>query len=162
MAEPRRGRGPRVLSSTLPRIAGRAFRRRGFSETRVVTDWPEIVGAELARGVTPERLSFPRGQQAGGTLHLRASGPLALELRHLEPLVIERINRYFGYGAVARLAIVQGPVSVPRRRRPPARRELDADESKALEKRLESIEDADLRRSLDRLGRSVLGRQKVP
>jgi len=146
----------------VPRVANAALRRRGFAEARVVTDWPDIIGAELARETMPERLSFPRGVEGGGgTLRIRASGPLALELQHLEPLVIERINRYFGFAAVARLAFVQAPViHTPRRpvrAAPPA---LSADQSQRLDTALENIESEGLRAALARLGRAVISGQR--
>ena len=81
------------------------------------------------------------------------------ELQHLAPQLIERINGYFGYAAVARLQIIQGPLphAAPPARRPPAA--LDAARQRALNKRLESIGDDPLRQALERLGRAVLGKR---
>ena len=163
--EARRGGGPRAIAAMLPRVAGAALRRHGFAgptgaAVRVVSDWPAIIGEELARVTMPERLSFPRGAAAtsepGGVLRIRAAGPLALELQHLEPLVIERINRYFGYRAVARLAFVQAPPAAPMPKRgaaPPA--EIAPEEARRLADSLAGIEDETLRAALRRLGRAV-------
>jgi len=149
--------GMRALAAMLPRVAGTALRRRGFTEAKVVTDWGEIIGAELARQTMPERLSFPHGAESGGTLRIRASGPLALELQHLEPLVIDRINRYFGYPAVARLAFVQAPPAAAERRpKTPALPAMTAEDATRLTDTLADIEDEALRAALQRLGRSVL------
>jgi hypothetical protein len=146
----------------VPQVATPALRRRGFAEARVVTDWPDIIGPELARETLPERLTFPRGAEGGGgTLRIRASGPLALELQHLEPLVIERINRYFGFAAVARLAFVQAPViHTPRRPARAAPAALTTDQSQKLETALEKIESDSLRAALARLGRAVISSQR--
>lgn len=83
------------------------MKKRGFAEVRVATRWPEIVGENLAGQTLPEKLS--RGRD-GGTLTLRVSGAAALELTYLTPQLIERINTYFGFRAVARLHFVQGPI----------------------------------------------------
>ena len=156
-----RGRGPRALAAMLPRVAGQALRRRGFTEAKVVTDWADIIGVELARETMPERLSFAKGSDAGGTLRIRAAGPLALELQHLEPLVIERINRYFGYAAVAKLSFVQAPLShAARRPKPAPPAALSPDESKRLGAALEDIESEALRAALSRLGRAVIAGQR--
>jgi hypothetical protein len=161
----RHASGPRAIAATLPRIAGPALRRRGFAgggeaSVRVVTDWAEIVGAALARDSLPERLTFPRGAESGGVLRIRAAGPLALELQHLEPLVIERINRYFGYRAVAKLSFVQAPVSAAPRRTPPALPpEPTGPEAARLAASLAGIEDEALRGALAGLGRAVLARR---
>jgi hypothetical protein len=156
----RRGRGPRALAAMVPRVAGTALRRRGFAETRVVTDWADIIGPELARQTMPERLTFPRGSEGGGTLRIRAAGPLALELQHLEPLVIERINRYFGFAAVARLAFVQAPVAAAPRRARAAPAALSPEAARRLDAAVENIESESLRAALTRLGRAVIGGQR--
>lgn len=164
--KPRRARGPRAIAATLPRIAGPALRRRGFAgggeaSVRVVTDWAEIVGQTLARDSLPERLSFARGAETGGTLRIRAAGPLALELQHLEPLVIERINRYFGYRAVAKLAFVQAPAGVRPRPAPAAPPPAPTGpEAARLGRTLAGIEDGPLRDALAGLGRAVLARRR--
>lgn len=164
MTKPRRGRGPVALAATLSRITDAALRKRGFAQSAVITNWAEIVGAELADHTAPQRLAFPRsgrGGRGGGTLHVRVAGALATELQHLEPLVLERINTYFGYQAVARLALEQGPLP-PRRkgaRRTPAPN-LDAEEEGVIESAVSGVEDESLRRALAGLGRAVMASDK--
>ena len=100
--------GLKPLSATIGRVAAPALQKRGLAETRIVTHWPEIIGAELAASACPEKITGRGGD--GGTLHIRVDGALALELQHLAPLVIEKINGFFGYKAVARLRLTQGPL----------------------------------------------------
>ncbi len=147
----RRRHGPRLLGAALPGAAGALFRRQGFAEAGVLTDWPEIVGRPLADYTCPLRLS------RDGALTLRVAGAFALELAHLEPQILDRIARYFGFRAVTRLAIVQGPL--PRRDPPPppGPRPLAPDEEARLEALLADMRDEGLRRALERLGRAVLG-----
>ena len=102
-----RGKGPRALGALLPKIAAPAVRRRGFTAVEIVTRWDEIVGSALAADCSPERISFPQGARMDGTLHILASGSMALELQHLEPVLVERLNNFCGYRAVARIAIKQ-------------------------------------------------------
>ncbi len=158
MTETRRG-GPRALAAMLPKIAKPAFGKRGFVEAGVLTDWAVIVGPVLAAETRPMRLSFPRGARTAGTLQIRVTSAFATELQHLAPLVIERINRYFGYGAIARLTLSQGPVIRPPRNK---RRRLPDPEPatlRRLETRVAAIEDAELREALAGLGRNVAARQ---
>ena len=110
------GKGPRALAAVLPKVAEPALRKRGFSAVEIITNWREIVGPDLANEASPDRLAIPRGARSQGTLHVTAPGAVALEIQHLEPLIIERINTYFGYGAVCRIALTQGPT----RKRPDA------------------------------------------
>lgn len=151
-----RASGPRSLAASLPEAAKRTLRHHGFAESGIVTDWPAIVGETLAAHSTPIRLGFPRGKRLEGTLQVSVSGALALELQHLEPLVLERINGYFGYRAVGRLKLVHDgrkPPPPPATRAAPARDDAKADA--ALPPEIREIEDSALRQALERLGRAV-------
>jgi hypothetical protein len=108
----RRGGGLRRLPELLGKILDPASRRRGLAQARVLTDWPVIVGEVLAARCQPVKLTG--GEQAhGGILHVHVVGTAALELQHSEPQLLERINDYFGYPAVARLRLVQAPLPRP-------------------------------------------------
>ena len=147
----------RPAAAALPRLAGPLLGRRGLGEARLLKDWASIIGADLAEHATPTKLSFPRGERRDGTLKLRVSPGVATELQHREPQILERINAFFGYRAVARLSLVQGPPLRGADRRPPPPRPLAAAESAALEKRLAGVVDPALRGALERLGRAVIG-----
>ena len=156
----KRGGGPRALAAAVSRLTAPVFGRRGFAQGAVVNEWAAIVGAHLARHTVPEKIVHAEGGREEGTLHLRVdSGALAIELQHLEPQLIERVNGYFGYRAVGRVKLAQGPL--PRRLEKPgaAPREIDMAEEKDLAGRLAAIDDADLRAALDSLGRAVMGRR---
>jgi hypothetical protein len=146
-----------MLSDLIGKVAGDAFRRQGFAQLEIVARWPAIVGDVMARFSAPERISFPLGDQSGGTLYIRTDGAFALELQHLEPIVIERINSYYGFPAVARLAIRQGPL--PRRevRKPFRARPLSAAELAELAQSLQPTTDEKLKEALEKLGLAVLG-----
>ena len=157
----RRYRGARALAALLPKAAGAVFRRRGFAEANILTHWPDIVGAQIAADTAPQRLIFPTGSRRGGTLHVHVAGALATELQHLEPLVVERINTFFGYGAVARFKLVQAPLPPapqPANRAQPLA--LDAAEEETLRDAVAGVDDEGLRRALAGLGRVVLGSRK--
>ncbi|HTO80782.1 MAG TPA: DciA family protein [Methylomirabilota bacterium] len=140
------------IAATLPRVTRKILGRHGLAEGGLVADWASIVGATIAGCSLPLRLSFTGGERRDGTLHVRVSGALALELQHLEPQVLERINGYFGYRAVGRLKIHQGPVPVERRtRRPPP---PPVDEA-GIADAVAGIADDGLRQALHGLARSL-------
>jgi hypothetical protein len=148
--------GTRAVGAALPALVRNAFRRQGFAATEVVTRWAAIVGERVAARTVPEKVTFPAGKNAGGTLHVRVDGPLATELQHVEPQVIERVNAFYGYPAIAHLAIKQGRLPPSRRRVPPRPRAL-SDESRALlEGAVGGTRDDGLRDALERLGRRIL------
>lgn len=145
------------MSREVAKLAAPVLGRRGFGEAQFILEWPAVVGQDLARDSLPVKLSFARGDRTDGTLHLRVAPGAALEFQHLEPVIVERINSFFGYRAVARLALRQGPVARPGPARPPAPRALTTAENAALGRDLAGVKDPELRAALDGLGRAVLG-----
>jgi hypothetical protein len=146
------------LAGEVPRIAAAVLGKRGFGAAQLVSEWPGIVGTELAQRISPDRLSFPAGERRDGTLRLRVASGFGPEVQHRAPQIMERINGFFGYRAVARLVLVQGPPIRPNRpAAPPRPRPLSAGEQGALDRRLARIEDPELREALRRLGQAVLG-----
>lgn len=107
---PRQNRA-RLAGDMVGSIGGVAFRRFGFVQGAVVSRWPEIVGERYARVSAPESIRFPSGKKAGGTLTLLVEGAHAPLMQHLGPTIIERVNRFFGYEAVARISFRQGKVA---------------------------------------------------
>ena len=106
--ESRRG-ATRQVGALLPALTRRALGKHGFSTAALVTDWRVIVGAEVAENCQPERLAFPRGKRSDGVLHIRTSSAYALELQHIAPQVVERINVFLGYAAISRLKLIHAP-----------------------------------------------------
>ncbi|MDY0241488.1 MAG: DciA family protein [Rhodospirillaceae bacterium] len=152
----RSGMGPRAIAEISARLTRRAFGRHGFAEASLIADWPLITGSLIGSWTMPVRIVFPRGERSGGVLHIKAaSGSVALVIQHQERLIKERVNSYFGYGAVARIALIQGPIpkrAVASRPAPPP---LSEDRAKHLGGLLAPVPDADLQAALDRLGRRL-------
>lgn len=154
--------GPRPLSRMVPDVAGKALGKRGLAYGPLMTEWASIVGPHLAARALPEKLVFPRGgARENAVLHVRAAPAFALEVQHLEPLIIERINGYFGYAAVARLKLVPAaPTAAALAKRPPVLRRLTAEEENRLTDATAAIADDDLRAVMERFGRTLLARRR--
>ena len=149
----------RAISTSIERLTRPIFQRRGFGGAGIVEHWEDIVGSHLASACTPERISYPGQSRRGGTLHLRiGSSSLALEIQHLEPQIIERINSHFGYGAIARLRIQHGPVTQARPAPAQTGPGPDAPAQAALDARLAGIEAGELKDALRALGQGVMAR----
>ena len=156
---PRRKKGLRAVAAETDRVTGPIRRKRGLAEMALISEWPDIIGAALAAECLPLRVA-QGADGTGGTLHIRVSGALALELQHLQPQVIDRINGYFGYRAIARIALQQGPIRV---RKPKALAPVTPpsdEDAAALAAQLDTIDDDDLRQALETLGRGVLSRKQ--
>jgi hypothetical protein len=158
--------GLKAVGSFVPTLTRKAFEKYGFSAASLITDWPAIAGRELAAYTAPERLKWPRAAEPpdedgntanrarhGATLVLRVDGARALDVQYGARQIIERINAYFGYAAVAELRIVQAPVA---NAAPPARRWANAAPAPAATAEVAGINDVALRDALARLGAAVL------
>ena len=147
-----------ALAAEVPALAKEALGSRGYAEAGLFTHWAEIAGASLAASSLPIKLSFPRGKRDEGTLTVRCGGSAALELQHLAPSILERINGHFGYRAVARLKIEQGAVA--RRNVAPPPPPLTRVEQQAVTDATATITDPEIRASLSRLGTAIRRREK--
>jgi hypothetical protein len=103
----------RAVGALLPDVGGTAMRRFGFTQARLLAEWGRLVGPVYGRWSVPESLRLPRGGRTGGTLTIRVEGPFALQLQHVAPQLVERVNLLLGYPAVARLRLVHGEVPRP-------------------------------------------------
>ncbi len=106
-----RGGEARAVSDLMPEIGRAAFRRFGFVQSSVVSRWDEIVGQRYAKVSSPESIRFPAGKKAEGTLELVVESGHAPMMQHVLPEIIERVNRFFGYAAVAKVRMRQGVVA---------------------------------------------------
>ncbi len=148
---------PRPLGQLVSKTIADALARQGFASTGVVTHWTEIVGPEIADHAEPMRMAWPRRvheeEPEPATLVLRVEGPVALEIQHLSGMIIERVNRFFGFRAVGRIQIRQAPLV--RREKKKALPPPDPETVARLAAGMTDIADEGLRNALARLGASV-------
>jgi hypothetical protein len=152
--EPKRAMRARAVSDMVPSVGGAAFRRFGFVQSSIVSRWREIVGERYAGVSTPESIRFPIGKRSEGVLTLVVEGAHGPMMQHVAPVIVERVNRFFGYAAVARVAFKQGIVQVAKakaRIAPPSLRAIPADIGDSLR----GIADPELRNVLEALAQSV-------
>ena len=144
---PRRGHA-RSAGELVGDVGGAACRKFGFVQASVVSRWHEIVGERYGKVSLPESIRFPAGKKSGGTLTLLVEGAHAPLIQHLGPMIVERVNRFFGYEAITRIVFRQGrlPAAAPKRVRPePAPVPRDLGEG------LRAVADPELRACLESL-----------
>jgi hypothetical protein len=155
---PRSGRA-RAAGEMVGTIGGMAFKRFGFVQSAVVSRWPEIVGERYAKVSSPESIRFPAGRKSGGTLTLLVDGAHAPLMQHLTPVIVERVNRFFGYQAISRLAFRQGrPVAGREAPKRPQLRPIPAE----LGEGLREIADPELRACLESLAAQIAASNGLP
>src|SRR6195952_3863750 len=103
------------LSVLLSDVFSDAYAKKGFAPRDRVPRWAEIAGPEVAAHSEPLKIQWPRPverqPQEPATLVLRVEGPMALEIQHTSDVILQRVNRFFGWNAIGRLALRQAPLS---------------------------------------------------
>jgi hypothetical protein len=148
---------PRPLSEFTGATLSDSLKAQGFASTELIARWVTIAGPEIAAHSEPMKITWPRaiGEAAPepATLMLRVEGPAALEIQHLSTVILERVNRYFGWQAIGRIVLRQAPL---RRREPPTPPPpLDPEIAARIAASLPAIENDDLRQALARLGAAI-------
>jgi hypothetical protein len=154
----------RPLADLVAPALGKTLAARGFAAADVVLAWPEIVGERLAKICEPVALEWPRGSRAAvderehATLVVRVEGAYGLEIQHLAPVILERINSRFGWRCAGKLAIRQGRMSAKDEPKPANQRPGPEALAKGREMAAE-ISDGKLRESLAALGAMVMAKR---
>jgi hypothetical protein len=151
---------PRPLSELLGATLNDALKAQGFASAEIIARWADIAGPEIAAHSEPMKINWPRQSGSAGdeppepaTLVLRVEGPAAIEIQHLSAVILERVNRFFGWQAIGRIALRQAPL---RRQQPPAAPPPpDPAEQARIAASLPDIKDDALKEALARLGAAV-------
>lgn len=160
-AEAPRANRVRAVADIVPDVGRAAFRRFGFVQSSIVSRWREIVGDRYAAVSSPESIRFPPGRKSDGVLNLIVEGAHGPMMQHVAPVIVERVNRFFGYQAVSRVAFRQGLVQVARATRrsaPPSLRPIPVE----LGDSLREVADPELRACLESLARTVAANEAEP
>lgn len=140
----------------------KAAEKRGFAQTKLLTQWPEIVGQTIADIARPIKISFSR-EGIGATLTILASGARAPELQMMLPELKEKVNACYGYNAISRIRITQtaetgfAETGSAFDHKKPAK-QLSPERIDALQSHVAAIGDNGLRAALEKLGKNVLTR----
>jgi len=156
MRKPSRGY-PRPLSDLLSATLTDVLKQQGFASAEILARWRDIAGPEIGAVSEPLKINWPRPVRdeapEPATLVLRVEGPAALEIQHMSAVILERVNRFFGWQAVGRLALRQAPLRRRVERKRPASPAPEV--AAGIADGLPDIADENLRQALARLGAAV-------
>lgn len=158
-AEAERSCRPRAAGDLVGEVGGQSFRKFGFVQSAIVSRWSEIVGERYAKVSSPESIRFPAGRKSSGALTLLVDGAHAPLVQHLAPMIIERVNRFFGHAAIDRIIFKQGrPVRAAQPRPRPQLAPVPAE----LGEGLREIADPGLRACLESLAAQIAATSGPP
>jgi hypothetical protein len=154
-------------SSLLKERVRRASESRGFAVSRLVTQWEEVVGLDIAAIARPVNVSYGR-QGFGATLTVLTTGAQAPMLEMQKEILRERVNAVYGYNAISRIRLTQtaptgfadGQATFEYHTKPAAERAADPAMVEAAQKLVAPLGDENLRAALEALGRNVLTKAK--
>ena len=84
----------------------KASESRGFAQSRLLTQWAEIVGQDISAISRPVEVSYGRGGM-GATLTLLTTGANAPMLEMQKEQLRAKVNAVYGYNAIARVRVTQ-------------------------------------------------------
>ena len=153
--------GLEPLNAATGRITQSIFKKsEGFLST-LILDWHLILGDTLSQNFFPSKVSFLHGKQKGGTLHIQvSSGSHSMMAYHMQPLILEKINRFYGYEAFNKLSISQTKGFELPKTSSPKSYTLTSEEKASILQLTYALDEGDLKNALDCLGQSLLERER--
>jgi hypothetical protein len=142
----------------------RASETRGFAQSRLLTQWNEIAGQDVAAIAQPVEIGYSRGGM-GATLTLLTTGANAPMLEMQKEQLRKKVNAVYGYNAIARVRITQtaatgfadGKVAFGHKK-PDAKSAPDPAMRQMAAAAAQPVSDDGLRDALARLGENILNK----
>lgn len=134
-----------------------------FIEIDIIYNWKKIIGEDLAAFCQPVKVKFNPRENVRTVYIETPVGGFALELRHKEKYILDKINAFFGYKAVDVLNISQNvnmKISSQLKDVHKTALDLTAEDKKYLENMAEDIKDEKLKEILIKIGESVISSNK--
>lgn len=143
----------------------RAGESRGFSVSKLLTHWVEIMGDDIASISVPVNVRYNR-QGLGATLTLLTTGANAPILEMQKQRIREKANACYGYNAISKVQVTQtsasgfseGQVDFAHKNasKKPVPDEI-SDEARGL---VDAVGDDELKQALERLGQNIISNAK--
>ena len=155
---------PKKIGDALEKVNKVFSNKYGKIEFLLLSKWPQIVGSFFAEHSEPDKISrltegFDEFDQPifKSFLHVRVSPAAAVEFQHYKDTILEKINSFFGYKAIADLKLQQN--FIPKKKNEPSFKkesfEITNIEKELVKKEMQNIKDKELEKSIVNLGLSI-------
>lgn len=153
--------GAKSVSELIGSVIEPVLARRAGMTLDLLRAWPELAGEEFGTFTRPEKINWPRRVHEDdpfepATLVVACDSSVALFFQHEHEALLERVNAFFGFQAIKRIKIVQKPVDTSAKPATRPQAALSQEEELRLATMLDEIDDPELKKTLERLGRGVL------
>lgn len=100
--------GFKNTSNFLASLTQKSLEKKGFSQSKLIMNWNEIVGLELSKHAKPLKISFPKNG-LGATLIVEIDGAFGPEIDLQRDTIKEKVNRVYGYTAISKITFRTSP-----------------------------------------------------
>jgi len=122
-------------------------------------NWDSIITDRYRSSCEAEKVSFKRGEKNYGVLYIVSfNGVASFYIENNRMFVIDKINTIFGYSLIQEIKIRQEPREVQIQDLTQSFKTptiLDANTRKIIDIKLKSVSDAELKRALEELGKTM-------
>ncbi len=155
---------PKRLSSLLPKSTRHVTWKKGNLYSKMLKEWPQIIGKDLATKAVPLESKYLNSQKKSKNkvqVILGVNSAFAPEVHAQSQIITERLNMFFGYNAVENIKLVHKPAETHRKEdeAQTPKPELPSTDKHRIDDEITEIEDPELKNALKRLGRAILTRQ---
>jgi hypothetical protein len=154
---------PKKIGETLAKVNKNYSSKFGRIEFLILSKWSEIVGSFFADHSEPDKITRIREEFNEfdepiykNFLHVRVSPAAAVEFQHYKDTILEKINSYFGYKAVADIRLQQN--FIPEKKTKNINlinKDVSEKEKESIMSEINNIKDKDLEKSIVNLGASI-------
>ena len=153
---------PKKIGETLSKVNKKYSSKFGKSEFLIMSKWPQIVGTFFADHSEPDRVSrvteeFNELDEPifKNFLHVKVSPAAAVEFQHYKDTIIEKINSFFGYKAIADLRLQQNYIPKAKVNHKLNEMKISEEEKEIIKNEIDVIHDEELQKSIVNLGASI-------
>ena len=153
----RSGFGPMPLSKQLNALTKNLVGKRGFANADLLLHWSDVIGEDLAKGVKPDKITYPKNTRENAILHVRVgAGSFAVVIEHQKKVLLDRINTFLGFNAISDIKIKQDLIEIESEKENKQKeRILTIEEEKQLSEKLKDIKEDDLKKKLHEIGKLI-------
>ena len=153
---------PKKIGETLTNVNRKYSSKFGKNEFLILSKWPLIVGKFFADHSEPDKISRVTEEFNDlnepifkNFLHVKVSPAAAVEFQHYKDTIIEKINSFFGYKAIADLRLQQNFIPKAKVNNKLNDRKISAEEKEKIKNDIAVIHDEELQKSIVNLGASI-------
>jgi len=153
---------PKKIGETLSKVNKKYYSKFGKNEFLIISKWPQIVGTFFADHSEPDKISRVTEEFNDlnepifkNFLHVKVSPAAAIEFQHYKDTIIEKINSFFGYKAIADLRLQQNFIPKAKVNNKLNEGKISVKEKEKIKNEIAIIHDEELQKSIVNLGASI-------